>query len=77
MKKQDIVVHIKDEQMLDEAREILESIGEKIDVNTFFISENSELNYLYFHTFGVVCLGRKKSFTEITLQELKQLLNDK
>ena len=81
MKKQDIVVHIKDEAMLNEAREILGSAGDKIHERLFVISLDQEgspskSNYLKFYSFqNDWSLGGKSHHTEITLPQLKELLN--
>ena len=83
MRKQDIVVHIKDEQMLNEAREILESAGEKVADNIWMVlTGKEEQDVLFFDNedkewmLTAISIARKYSkATEITLAQLKDLLN--
>ena len=73
MRKQDIVVHIKDEQMLNEAREILEDAGENIDEIGFYLSQNKDYHFLWFT--GIVWrISLIDNEAEITLSQLKELL---
>tara|TARA_R110000772_G_C12991344_1_gene407042 strand:- start:118 stop:348 length:231 start_codon:yes stop_codon:yes gene_type:complete len=75
MRKQDIVVHIKDEQMLNEAREILESAGEEINELFFgFLDDDIKYNYLYCSIYGWAIADKHDCETEITLSQLKELL---
>ena len=72
-----IVVYIKDEAMLEEAREILDRNGQTIaDDNTFSISINNYVNYLRYDEFYINewWLGSATEREEITLTELEQLL---
>jgi hypothetical protein len=47
MTKHEICVHIKDEEMLQKAKELLEKHGEKINKSIFYLDLNDTLNYLY------------------------------
>ena len=80
MNKQDIVVHIKDEAMLNEAREILESAGEIPDLDNIMwrLDKDEDFNNLQYGSHsGKWFLSVKTPLrkTEITLTQLKELLN--
>lgn len=73
--KKEICVLILDEKELQQAREILERNGEKIDYKLFVLSENVFYNYLqYCHFHFEWYLGRKRDLTEIPLSELESVL---
>lgn len=78
MNKQDIVVHIKDEEMLSEARKILESAGENITdaYGLWLCVDDDSYNYLSFmpskNLWQIQTMGDE---TEITLTQLKELLS--
>ena len=77
MRKHDIVVLIKDEAMLNEARVILEEANEKIYGRHFFISKSNDNNYLYYSFSGWAFGYKTIEDIEITLNDLKKLLNEK
>jgi len=77
MKKENIVVLIKDEAMLNEARKFLKEAGEKINDICFFIDEDKDNNYLYYSSFGWALGYKTIEEIEITLNDLKKLLNEK
>ena len=71
------VVYIKDEAMLEEAREMLEKYNQPItNDGTFSLSPDSQQRYLQRYLIGKsFWLGEKHyTETEITLIELEQLL---
>jgi hypothetical protein len=76
MNKHEICVHIKDEEMLQKAKELLEKHGEKVDSDTFYLSDFYLLDNLYF---GVNTsdwgLGSFRG-TEITLDQLEVVLKN-
>jgi len=75
MKKHEICVHLKDEKMLQQAKELLEKHGEKIDKSIFYLDLNIDLNYLYVSNVNKWGLSIKfKTDTEITLEILDDIL---
>lgn len=74
-----IVVFIKDEAMLQEAREILERYGQECteELGGFYVMEDEpQANYIQMHSHKEWYLSVKvfEKDTEITLPELEQLL---
>lgn len=77
MKIHEICVHIKDEQMLQQAKELLEKHGEKVCTHPdlFCVYSNENLNYLYLNErFNEWMTSVKESETEITLDQLEGML---
>jgi len=77
MNKHDICVHIKDEEMLQKAKELLEKHGEKINKPIFYLDLNDDLNYLYMSNSNT--WGLSINFyleTEITLDQLEGILKN-
>lgn len=73
---QNLVVFIKDEAELQQARERLEANGFTIDKRCFFLSDDVSLNYMYLpYTYPAWSLSEKMpDAKEITLTEIEQLL---
>ena len=70
-----IVVYIKDEAMLQEARGILEANGQHISKRWYFLSDKKLSAYNYLRLDRYWWIGHKSpQETEITLHELEQLL---
>lgn len=75
MNKHEICVHIKDEEMLQKAKELLEKHKQDIDLGVFIINTISIYNYLQF--FKGDCdwgLADKDGLTEITLDQLEGII---
>ena len=75
--KTEICVQIRNEEELQQAKDMLEKNGEKVTKDgTFCITESSEeLNYLQNYIFTDEWhLGRKQNLTEIHLSELESVL---
>jgi len=74
MNKHEICVHIKDDEMLQKAKELLEKHGEKVDETLFFLDD--DMNYL---KLGITqkewWLGFRTK-TEITLDQLEGILKN-
>lgn len=71
----EICVHIKDEEMLQKAKELLEKHGEIIFNPRFNFNSNEDFNYLYCCCVGDWLLGLKTE-TEITLAQLEGILEN-
>jgi len=72
--KENVCVFIKDETQLEEARKMLEKYGEIID-NYFFRLTQSEDNFLqYFPIDNDWGLAYQADETQITLQQLEEIL---
>jgi hypothetical protein len=79
MKKHEIAVFIENEEMLKEARELLEKYGEDVASDgTFCLTESPEANYLNSLYFDEWFLGYNDllDFTLITLPQLEEILKN-
>ena len=77
MNKHEICVHIKDEEMLQQAKELLEKHGEKVtnDWYLFSVCGNEKYNYLHFNNNkNYWFMSIKLESTEITLDQLEGIL---
>ena len=74
MTKHEICVHIKDEEMLQKAKELLEKHGEKIDFEEF----DSHCSFLSYDRYCKDWFTHddKDGLTEITLDQLDGLLKN-
>ena len=78
MKKHEIAVFIENEEMLKEARELLEKYGEDIDYKMISLIDDVSWNYLIY---SVTCddwfIGKLlNSDTQCTLPQLEEILNE-
>lgn len=77
MNKHEICVHIKDKEMLQQAKELLEKHGEDIcpHPDLFCVYSNENLNYLHLNErFNEWMTSIKVSEIEITLDQLEVML---
>jgi hypothetical protein len=74
--KTEICVPIRNEEELQQAKDMLEKNGEKIDKDLFYLSESTYLNYLQGDDLGwfLSRMSRKDNETEIPLSELESVL---
>jgi len=80
MNKHEICVHIKDDEMLQKAKELLEKHGEKVcthpDLFCFYEPPN-RLNWLHFDSaFNEWMTATRELETEITLDQLEGMLKN-
>ena len=72
----EICVHIKDDEMLQKAKELLEKHREKIDLNVFYLSNESDNFLQYSDVDNDWFMSRKGQLTEITLDQLDGILKN-
>jgi hypothetical protein len=78
MKKHEIAVFIENEEMLREARELLEKYGEKPSRAYFYLSESSNVNNLQLDAYSNWSLfdNYDKLLCLITLPQLEEILKN-
>jgi len=74
MNKHEICVHIKDDEMLQNAKELLEKHGEEVDETLFFLDDS--MNYLKLGINQKEWWLGFRTKTEITLDQLEGILKN-
>jgi len=78
MNKHEICVHIKDDEMLQKAKELLEKHGETVNYELLNLEEDIIFNYLKFCNVGKdwFVWHKLEIETEITLDQLEGMLKN-